>query len=527
LEGLEPYRIPGNETAKTERLRLPDLRIRTKQREVVGLTPNAVQELYLETLLPQWREKPVGLRGVREILLKARQFGFSTLILALFFLDTITHPNTQTVVIAHDTESTERLFQMVHRFHKLLPDELRPRTKYSNRREILWTDLDSYFFVGTAGSGEFGRGGTINNVHGSECAFWPDAREIVAGLLQAVPADGNVFLETTANGMANWYYDEYQLAQVEESRFTPRFFPWFLHGEYRDAVPAGFERTPEERVLVDRYGLDDEQLVWRRTKVKELREKFAQEYPANAEEAFVSTGGRVLSEFVAQRAPQGHLVADFLPPRTWRHFLVIDPGWNTAGHLFAAVDPDGRLWLYGEHYAGELLPADHMAVLHALWGVYGKPVYDVLMDPAGFSIKRTTTGHEHPSDADEYRAAAEKLGAEWFAPRPANNGDPMAYRVKRYLAADLVRVCEGMQWWRWEAARWVRQAPRAGLAASEKRLPEKPVDRNNHLMDPTRYLCNELPDPLPVPKEAPGPLQRHWGRLDTEPKRRKREGEWL
>lgn len=214
--------------------------------------------------------------------------------------------------------------------------------------------------------------------------------------------------------------------------------------------------------------------------------------------AFARLSGRVLSEF----DPGRHIVrAEFLPPREWRHYLVIDPGWNKAGHLFAAVDPQARVWLYAEHYAGELRPEEHMTVLHALWSAFGKPDFDTLMDPAGFTIKRTTTGKESPSDAAEYLAAAEKLGATWFVPRPADNGDVYAWRVKRFLAADLIRVFASCKSWLWEQERWIRQRPREGGLANERAVPDKPIDRDNHLMDPTRYLCNELPDPLPVPED--------------------------
>lgn len=223
---------------------------------------------------------------------------------------------------------------------------------------------------------------------------------------------------------------------------------------------------------------------------------------------FARVGGRVLSEF----DPSRHLAqVEFLPPREWRHYLVIDPGWNKAGHLFAAVDPRGRIWLYAEHYQGEWRPEQHMEVLQAMWRAFGRPDYDVLMDPAGFSIKRTTTGRESPSDAAEYLAAATSMGATWFNPRPADNGDPYAWRVKRYLQADLLRVFPSLTWWRWEQERWTRQRERDSAAARERAVPDRPIDRYNHLMDPTRYLCNELPDPLAQPEPQPfSAITEHW-----------------
>jgi hypothetical protein len=280
------------------RILLSDLKIRTKQRELVPFEPNPIQAKYLDEITPGWRSGDIDLRGRREIILKARQFGFSTLILALLFLETVNTPNTQTVVVAHDADSTERLFRIVKRFYENLPEGKKPPTKYANRREYLWHTLDSYFFVGTAGSGQFGRGGTINLVHGSEVAFWPNPDDLVAGLLEAVPEDGAAFLETTANGVGNWYHQEYLAAQNDDSAFAPRFFAWFEHPEYTKPVdgplpPAKDEEERErERRLVEVHGCAEGQLAWRREKRKALKEKFPQEYPSTPREAFIVSGAK-------------------------------------------------------------------------------------------------------------------------------------------------------------------------------------------------------------------------------------------
>ena len=50
----------------------------------------------------------------RDIVPKARQQGITSLFLACFFLDCLAYENLRCVVIAHDADSTERLFQRVH-----------------------------------------------------------------------------------------------------------------------------------------------------------------------------------------------------------------------------------------------------------------------------------------------------------------------------------------------------------------------------------------------------------------------------
>lgn len=504
---------------------LSDLSIRTKERAIVRFEPNPVQRAYLGTLLPQWEETGAafGLTHQRDILLKARQFGMSTLILALMFLDTVNTPNTQTVVIAHDAESTETLFRMVHRFYDHLPADRRPKKKYSSKRELAFSENGSYFSVATAGAGDYGRGGTINNVHGSEVSSWPDAELLLSGLMETVPDSGNVFLETTAKGIANWFHDEYQSAKRGDSNYRPRFYGWNLHPEYRRVAEPDFQRTDEEKSLVLRYGLDNEQLEWRRWKRKTLKKLFEQEYPLSDQEAFLTSSGRVLDRFIPSLAPAGHLCPAFIPPKHWRHYLVIDPGWRKLAALFAAVDPEGRVWLYGEHYEGGRLPREHLAILDAWRRFYGRPDYTCLMDPAGFTLRRTDTGHEHPSWADEFTEAAYELGVEWFAPSPADNSDPHALRVNRYFDCDLLRVCENLTNWQWEQQRWVWQEPGTGQSQQNRRDPDKPIDRYNHLCDCLRYLANLLPSPEPIDPPHRNVYQQHWDDVRREHEEAERE----
>ena len=72
------------------------------------------------------------------------------------------------------------------------------------------------------------------------------------------------------------------------------FFAWYEMDEYRRAVPPGFCRTAEEEELAQTFGLDDEQLAWRRWCIDNNcggdLNRFHQEYPATPEEAFIATG---------------------------------------------------------------------------------------------------------------------------------------------------------------------------------------------------------------------------------------------
>jgi hypothetical protein len=89
------------------------LRVRNKQRGLVRLHLNRAQREFARTCTH------------RNIILKARQMGITTYIAARFFVQTITRPGTMTVQVAHDQESAEEIFKIVHRFWENLPEAMK------------------------------------------------------------------------------------------------------------------------------------------------------------------------------------------------------------------------------------------------------------------------------------------------------------------------------------------------------------------------------------------------------------------
>ena len=179
---------------------------------------------------------------------------------------------------------------MAKRFYEHCPPVVRPSLRASNAKELIFDKLDSGYKVGTAGSKGAGRGDTIQLFHGSEVAYWPNADTHVAGRLQAVPDEPGteVILESTSNGRKGLFYDMCAAAMRGEGEYILVFIPWFWQPEYRKAVAGGFTPTADEPAYQDAYGLDLEQIAWRRAKIVELNgvHNFRREYPATPEEAF-------------------------------------------------------------------------------------------------------------------------------------------------------------------------------------------------------------------------------------------------
>lgn len=271
------------------------LHIRTKSGAIEKLKLNKAQ-LHIHELVERQREKT---GKVRAIILKGRQQGCSTYTEARLYWRVIHSFGVRAFILTHEEEATRNLFEMAKRFHERCNPLIQPHTAASNAKELVFDKLDSGYKLGTAGNKSTGRSSTIQFFHGSEVAFWPHASEHAMGVLQTIPNEPNteVFLESTANGVGNYFYQQWQLAEAGESDFIPIFIPWFWQEEYQREVPEGTTFTDEEVELGRLYKLKPEQLYWRRKKISELSasgidgsKAFKQEYPCNAIEAFQTTG---------------------------------------------------------------------------------------------------------------------------------------------------------------------------------------------------------------------------------------------
>lgn len=227
------------------------LSIVNKRQEDVNFIPNKAQVDFLEKTNT----------ANKSIILKARQIGFSSIILALFTCDFILKENTYNVVVADVDDNATALLSRV----KYYVDSYKRRTgrevplKYNSKTELYNPVMNSYYKIGSAKNTQFGRSRTITNLHLSEFSFYPDSESLLASSLQAVVPGGRVIIETTANGFN------------------------FFKSLWDDAERRGFSRFfygPEweyEKDLLE-------------VKKKELGRLYDQEYPSTPELAFLTSG---------------------------------------------------------------------------------------------------------------------------------------------------------------------------------------------------------------------------------------------
>jgi hypothetical protein len=234
-------------------------------------------------------------------ILKGRQQGISTYISARFFHRVLTVQGTQAFILTHQSTATTAIFEMTKRYNNNLPDGLAPKPiKDNDGRLVFDKPLESGYRVGTAGSKTIGRSMTNQLLHLSEYAMYENASEIKTGIEQTV-ADikgTEKVKESTAKGIVNAFYYDWENAKTNDSDYENIFVPWYWQDEYtRDAI--GMQLTEEEKDWMQLYehnGLTARHLSWRRNKLNDFdgdndqkRKWFSQEYPMTDEDAFLNS----------------------------------------------------------------------------------------------------------------------------------------------------------------------------------------------------------------------------------------------
>lgn len=205
------------------------------------------------------------------IILKARKMGFSSVALAVACRRFIQGKNEKCVSMSFDQTAAEK--QLARAKHFLKSYEritgVKLPFKYNSKSEMVMEVTnpetgESYtnaLRIGTAKSTSFGRGDDITFLHLTEVAFCDDVNALLAAVGEAILPNAHTILETTANGFNSFktFWDESMLNLRD---FACLFYPpeWEYSAEYLAQ------------------------------KQKKLGKLYMQEYPADPETAFITSG---------------------------------------------------------------------------------------------------------------------------------------------------------------------------------------------------------------------------------------------
>lgn len=279
-----------------------NFRIINKKGEPGPFIFNDTQNYYYNLLISDYPD----LQGVRENILKFRQPGFSSLIDGIFTVDFIYSENSKIPIIdadvvSHKEKETKVLFNRINYFL----DSYFEKSGIP-RKSFLETDTGlqlvgkrgAMINVQTGNAKVSGRGGTKQNIHWSEVAFYPNteilsAEDLVTAAEQQV-ADGigKIFRETTGNLAGDFFATEYERGKLGVGEFKSRFLGWWIHKEYSRQAPPDWQVPEMYQKLIQDFGTTVDQCYWHFKKMQTAKNKrkIRREYPVDDTEAFLMSG---------------------------------------------------------------------------------------------------------------------------------------------------------------------------------------------------------------------------------------------
>lgn len=287
-----------------------DLKIETKEFGIVSLGKTMLgSQIYFVDEVFDGLDKGVHY----SVVLKARQMGISTIMLALDLFWHFKFPGTQGT-LATDTEENREMFRTTLTLYmEGLPPGWKQPVKTHNRTQVTLANRSRmvYQVAGTRKNVGFGAGKAIMFMHATEIGKWGDVDlpSLEASLAENNPHRLYVW-ESTAYGF-NQFYDMWETAKTSTAQ-NAIFIGWWRNQIYRR--PRGSEiykvywdgtLTDEEKKWVLEvkeeydYDIDDEQIAWWRWKLYETckgdEQEMFEKYPPTAEYAFIMTGSQFFS----------------------------------------------------------------------------------------------------------------------------------------------------------------------------------------------------------------------------------------
>jgi hypothetical protein len=293
---------------------------------------------------------------------KPRQVGRSTIECAFNFWLAYWCPHAlKTIVVAHEAEATDAIFQKIKHFHECLPEHWRRETERSNKKELVFGDTGAGFRCLTAGGKGQGRAWTYQRLHADELAYWPNAEAVWASVTSTLDKSGQnyrVSILSTPNGPGNLFHEKVKAARkamlLQDPTVRYQFFKWSKHQAYRMPVPDGWEPDQEEWELGQLHKLDSEQLYWRHDKIHGVDGiglmRFRREYPLTDEEGFMVFDGswfdaEYLNQLISTLEPSVGELQIFEHPKPGLTYAIgVDPSWCNDGDFAVAqvLSVDGK-----------------------------------------------------------------------------------------------------------------------------------------------------------------------------------------
>lgn len=287
---------------------------RIQIKEGAGIAPFILRRPQRK-LLKLMEEQRLAGKPIRIILLKARQWGGSTLVqIYMAWIQLIHRTNWHSVICAQTRETASVIRGMYDTLISNYPSWIMGKIKFRPyqrmQNTVVVTQTGARITVGSAEAPDTVRGQNFYMAHMSEVAMYPTTTKNNPALLFRATTSSIlplpytiVVLESTANGTGNWFHEEWLKAKNGNSDKTPLFVAWYEIEIYSMPLDIPYEKfiasMTEYEWMLWNMGATLEAINWYRYKAKECHsdDEMKSEFPSDDIEAFVHSGEIIFSQY--------------------------------------------------------------------------------------------------------------------------------------------------------------------------------------------------------------------------------------
>lgn len=280
---------------------------------------DALQQLIEKYLKPFAKDREgktiYRLQQVRMLVVKYRQVGFSTLILALMLHDCLFFEGTEAAIFLHNDKYSRGMLERLKDMLQTLPKYMRPRMTKGDRdsqSRLAFKKINSNIEIGTPGksseiAGDKGRSKTYQDVLISELPRYPYPEEFMQGIMASAKF-GNVYIESTPLTLGDYYHGLYIDGKNGVNDWLVLFYPWVIEEEYSKPLTPEQEQAilaslhKDEMKLMENYPelVTAGKIAFRRetiaTDFKGNVARFKQEYPEDDKSCFLGSGFNIFQD---------------------------------------------------------------------------------------------------------------------------------------------------------------------------------------------------------------------------------------
>jgi len=415
----------------------------------------------------------------RNIILKSRQLGFTTFSVINMLDNVLWNPNFKALLIAHEKEAAIEIFDdkvmlAWELYEPYLKEMFEVDTERANKLKLGFSN-GKYSEISVRISG---RSGTFQHIHVSEfgkiCAKYPSkATEIISGSFKAAPLDGEITVESTAEGDSGRFYNMFWDAWNRQKRqgndkklpteYKAFFYSWLWDVDEIAKVTTIIPTTQmddHERFeeVQKKHNLNPQQLSYYYLQWIQMEKDWNllhQEMPLTPEEAFVSSGSKLfdvekvnkLHKYIKKPIDQiGSWTIYENKQAGHDYVLSVDPAGGDGKHHSAMVIIDFtplRPKIVATYQNNRIKPdiLSHEAVSMAK--LYNNPLIAVERNNHGFStitnlkdIYPPELIYKQVNEEYEEDKETEKLG--WYTSK--GNKPAMMYALVRAVNDDHINI---------------------------------------------------------------------------------------